>query len=113
MALQCRSPIAFLRHRGGDVAIWLMDGRGRRQQDVWEIGKIKSLFGPSVKEALGGCHGFLEGIAIPIVTTPTQPSTGLPRYGPTANQTVLGALPKDLQTILREFTLPLTWRSVP
>ena len=28
MALQCRSPIAFLRHRGGDVAIWLMDADG-------------------------------------------------------------------------------------
>ena len=32
---------------------------------------------------------------------------GWPRYGPTGNKPVLRALPKDLQTILRELTLPL------
>ena len=39
---------------------------------------------------------------------------GCPRYGPRGNQTVLGALPKDLQTIFKELTRSSDgWHGIP
>ena len=110
MALQCRSPIAFL---ASGMATWRSGGwlrttatrrmgNRKNKEPFWSVGQgsIRWLLRIFKRYRNFDCDD----------TNPAEYRVA-PIWGD-SQQTVLGALPKDLQTILRGFTLPCV-RSMP